>query len=113
MQLNDQQIELLKTVRLQMDDPTTFASTFICVNVINLFRTNNGTEQNPTEETGPLYVDITKAVMAALKPASSVFIYIRKEVSDFADLPIKTQDYYSRLARLAWLDRMIETRTIA
>jgi hypothetical protein len=42
-----------------------------------------------------------------------VYVYLANVVPDFNKLPSHVQDYYTVLARIAWLDKMIETRTIA
>lgn len=43
---------------------------------------------------------------------STLFIYLRNAVRGFESIDVDTQHYYAQLARLAWLDKILETGRI-
>jgi hypothetical protein len=108
MKLTDEHIEILKTVRSIMWNEDKPVSQYICVNVRALV---GGPWSNRFGENYPLYAELMSAIMGALYPYSSIYVYLRHNVPGFKGLPSQRRLAY--MARLAWLDRMIETREIA
>jgi hypothetical protein len=112
MILTDVHVELLKGIRPKIE--RALGSAYICVlleyAVLERYQVDEF-EDDP--EAMQIYTDLTTAIREALDEYATVYVYLANVVPDFNKLPSHVQDYYTVLARIAWLDKMIETRTIA
>jgi hypothetical protein len=123
LELNEQHIEILTEVRerlrnrLLVEDVACDGGEFICVQVLRAIGRKHGVEEAKSvlqlpdsAEVKTLYYDLTREISAAIGQLSSMGIYVyqlklnRRLESVFQEL--------APLARLAWLDRMIETRVL-
>ena len=116
MRLTRAQISVLKQVRDMMQDGE--GTQYICVNIQKViakrFRTEDVTEHRSAMKMSD---SLCNAISAGLnnppKSFETVFVYIRNNVPDIKRNPIEVQRGYAHMARLAWLDKMIETKKIA
>jgi hypothetical protein len=60
-----------------------------------------------------IFEDMTNAIHEALDGHLTVYVYLQNVVPGFSHLDSETRHNFAALARIAWLDKMIETRTIA
>lgn len=116
MRLTRAQISVLKQVRDMMQDGE--GTQYICVNIQKViakrFRTEDVTEHLIAMKMSDSLCDaITKGLNADGNLNNTVFGYLRKHVPGFSSNPRRVQMYHAQLARLAWLDKMIETKKIA
>lgn len=118
MDLNDNHIEILTTVRARMENITIKDSRFICNNIETLgfqrfdIDPRNRDCEELLDELDPSYRELIEGISVVLYPNGTVLNYIRDEVRGFDELDDDVQQNYALMARLAWLDRMIETRKI-
>ncbi len=112
MILTDEQLSIIHEVRAELSEQNEFG--YICCSIENVINQRFDVEVLE-DASGALeaFNEFTDSIRVALKRHSTVFVYLRHEVRGFRDLPINVQNEQADLARLAWLDRMIETRTIA
>lgn len=122
LELSEQHLEILREVRenlrTRLADPDanrSDGSEYICVQILRLLGRRNGVELAKRSKflspEGRLqYQEITKAIGNALEQSGSVGIYLNQ-----LELNISVWHRFdiAPVARLAWLDRMIETRVIA
>jgi hypothetical protein len=119
--LNDQQLNLMKKVRDKMyadyfadSDPMDFK--FIChaiclvENGLNEFGKNSLSFRYLSEKEGSLSKELVQLIQAALDHSVTMEWYISSRKLSLSWGSIYTG--ISALARLAWLDRMIETRVL-
>ena len=124
MELNEYHLELLTEVReklrarLLIENPIeSDGSEYICVQVLRAIGRRHGVENAMLTTQIPhqgqlVFQEMTGAITKAIDHASSVGLYINR-------LNIKNDSIKSTfanlgpLARLAWLDRMLETKVIA
>ena len=115
MRLTRAQISVLKQVRDLMQDGE--ASPYMCVNIQKViakrFRTEGVTKHRIAMKMSD---SLCNAIAAGLnnppKDFETVFVYIRNNVPDIKRNPVEVQRWYAHMARLAWLDKMIETKKI-
>lgn len=113
MILNDEHIEILSDVRAgRISDEE--LSRYICINITSVISNRYHVEEvEDSVEAMRLATPLLNAIRESLDDNSTMFIYLRRTIPDYERLPIEVQDDFADLARLAWLDKMIESRTIA
>lgn len=123
MNLTDQQIEILKDVRAYMNG-TLRPSPFICVNIQHhalgslAAASDESNYRFPMthaefKEKFPVHYELIGAIEKALHHYTTLTAYMLRAVPGFEALNNNKKIALSDMARLAWLDRMIETRVIA
>jgi hypothetical protein len=115
MKLNDRHIEVIEKVRAAMTDDAQYAfSSYICVQIddITLPR-KRPTADGALEMRNELITAVEDAlVVGPDKSFATMYGYIFCEVPGFKNLHRDEVAVYARQARLAWLDKMIESREI-
>jgi len=116
MKLNDDHISILMQVHNMMHAAlwgVPGPSRFICVNITRVLEGRYGDEwQEIFPHLGLLRDQLTSAIDIAIGGRSTMCIYLRHVVPGFSRLSGWQQEDLTRLARVAWLRRMIDTREI-
>lgn len=119
MKLTQEGIELIKRVRDRMyESECKGAESFICWNLVFEASGNPKVDtrslQDRMEEVGGVCQDIWLAIDRALGGAAVMTDYIYRQSSKRVEerLPMRKCAEYAKMARLAWLDRIIETGEI-
>ena len=121
LELNEQHIEILTEARENLRDrwegDKTAGSEYICVQLLQILGRRNGIDDIKNPQDLPmnarlLFFELEGAISQALDHKSSVGIYINRLKMNIAG-ERTPYSYLAPLARLAWLDRMLETKVIA
>lgn len=124
MELNEQHIEILSEVReklrarLKESSPDqSDGSEYICVQVLRAIGRRHGIEKATFTSHLPvqaqfLFQEFSGAITHALDNSTSVGVYINRLKLKVVGME-STFTKLGPLARLAWLDRMIETKVLA
>lgn len=119
MKLTQEGIELIKRVRDRMyESECKGADSFICWNLV--FEASGNPEVDTRwlpermEEVGGVCQDIWRAIEKALDGSAVMTDYIYRQSAKMVEkrLPMRKCAEYAVMARLAWLDRIIETGEI-
>jgi hypothetical protein len=123
LELNEEQLEIMREVRanlrarLESTEPRGTVSQYICVHILQILsnRAGLGNITNPKDlpsDSLRFFRTLEAAISQALNGCTSVGIYLSR-LRDRMGLELGGIDatFYDHapLARLAWLDRMIET----
>lgn len=141
-ELNAEQLGIMSKVRDRMhtdfeqlwrDDEiyrnvSSVTSRFICENIERVALEKFGMVK-PSTDNGYAITEKSQSVADALKVEickamhtqyfgekvhhATMFVYLRWAVRGFENMDTDTQHYYAQLARLAWLDRIVDTGVIA
>lgn len=121
LKLNEQHMEILLEVREKlrgrMAGKDLETSEYICVQILQVLGRRSGItaaddSEDLPEEDREFFREMERAISAALGRNSSVGTYLADEGTLTLDIK-QVFDYVAPLARLAWLDRMIETKVLA
>jgi hypothetical protein len=127
LELNEEQLEIMREVRKNLiaisdEAEVREVSQYICVQILRVLsnRAGLGNITNPKDlpsDSLRFFRTLGAAISQALNGCTSVGIYLSRlreqidlEIYDGMDAIF---NYHAPLARLAWLDRMIETKVIA
>jgi len=111
MILQDVHVEMLSGLQRKIESNR--GSSYICVlleyAILERFQVDAFEDSQEAMQT---YEEMTAAIREALSYYSTVFIYLHNVVPGFHKLDEVTKENFAALARIAWLDKMIESRTI-
>jgi hypothetical protein len=108
MKLNNEHIVILEKAREYIRSGVT---EYICVAIEHVLLILDAKEGVPVAQRG-LYEELTSAIQCALG-ASTMMIYLRANVPNWRyRYSLEHERSFAYLARLAWLDKIIETREI-
>jgi hypothetical protein len=120
LELNEQQLEIMREVRENLKERfegvPEKGSAYLCCQVLAAVGRRYGCDDprcliDLPEEAQPQFVEIYSAISEAIKNQSTMGIFLGGlELNIGIGDILKT---VAPLARLAWLDRMIETRVLA
>lgn len=112
MTLTDEHIEILQKVREYMEKNSW--NGYICTSIesvlLSRFRVDRLSDHYRAKW---LHKLLTHAITDAIDGYGTVFSYLRNTVPGREEMPLHEEGDLSPLARMAWLDKMIESRTIA
>jgi hypothetical protein len=125
LELNEEQLEIMREVRANLrareEDEHERGSQYICVQILHILsnRAGLGNITNPKDlpsDSLRFFRILEAAISQALNGCTSVGIYLSCRGSqiglELGGIDATFYDHAPR-ARLAWLDRMIETRVLA
>jgi hypothetical protein len=112
MILSDMDVELLAWCKPKIENAQ--GHSYICVLLeYAILEKFNVTDLADSTEALRHYLRLTTAITKALGQRTTVFMYLSYQVDGFLDLPSSKRVQLCALARMAWIDKMIETRTMA
>lgn len=113
MKLTQQQHDILLEVRRRMNAPQECASEYICCNIDRVIAEEfDIVSVKDSVAAREKFEPFKQAMSEALNGYSTMFVYLRRTVPGFYDMSIVTQDEFTHRARLAWLDKIVETGRI-
>jgi hypothetical protein len=111
MILSDMEVELLAWCKPKIEHA--HGHSYICIwleyAILDKFQIE---DLGDSEEALLIYHSLTAAISDAIDNKTTVLEYLGSRVDGFRDLDSKQKIEMCRLARMAWIDKMIETRTI-
>lgn len=111
MKLNAEHLEILAVVRSNLKSG--FGSKYICCQIddtiANKFRVESVEDDDDALKMAHRFKD---AVHSRLSDQSTLFIYMRRTIPGFQHMDLDVQANYTQLARIAWVDKMIEAHEI-
>lgn len=111
MILSDAHIELLKQIRPKIEEST--GHSYICVAFEFAALDYFEVEQLEDDQEAYFVVrELTNAIHDSLGGKATMLGYLLNHIWGFDQLPMQEKRDLSNLARLAWIDKMLETRTI-
>jgi hypothetical protein len=111
MILTDEHIDILTEVRRVMDISDSIP--FICHNIEVVIQDRCKVKKvEHSSEANRLYMELTDAILDELGGSPTLYMFLRRKVSGFYGETTQRQARLVWMARLAWLDKMIATRTI-
>lgn len=112
MILDDMHIELLEGCKPKIERAT--GHSYICVWLEYAISEKFDIEKSHDSVVAmTMYNQLTSAINDSLEEASTVHSYLSARVAGFSCLSAKKRVEFCALARMAWIDKMVETRTIA
>jgi hypothetical protein len=112
MILSDMEVELLAWCKPKIEHA--HGHSYICIWLDYALQDKFQIEDlGDSQEALMIYHNLTAAISEALGNRTTVCMYLSSHVDGFLDLDSRQKIEMCRLARMAWIDKMIETRTIA
>jgi hypothetical protein len=112
MILSDMEVELLAWCKPKIE--RAHGHSYICVWLDYALQDKFQIEDlADSQEALLIYHKLTTAIIKALGNLPTVFMYLSSRVDVFLDMDSKQKIEMCRLARMAWIDKMVATRTIA